>query len=458
MLRKIHSFIVQYRLFKPGQKVLAAVSGGPDSIAMLHILKKLAAELEIQIAAVHVNHKLREEADEEEAFVSRICNNWSLTLYTRSINIKKAAAEEGKSIEEAARNYRYSYFQELRRKVNADCIATAHHQDDNAESVLLHLLRGAGIKGLRGIMPVNNYLVRPLLNVSKEEIMDYVAANGLPYRIDKSNYDTKFLRNRIRHELIPYLQAEFNPRIVENLVRLGQIASEVNDAIQMEVDHYFNAPLIKKADNEEVIIDCQLLGQLYPAYQKQVIIRALALIKSDYGWSSSDIQLIMNMIEKEGSAKRIKLKKGIWVYKIYNYMHMGQIIEQTDNYCYHIKAPGLVDIKETGCKYTLETMSIEEFHKINLQGTETYLDFDKLPQPVYLRSRKKGDKIALPGMKGRKKVKDYFIDRRIPIYQRNKIPLLAAAEEDVYAIVGYQVAKPVQLDENSKNILLIRSC
>lgn len=456
MLKRVQNSILKYGLLEPGQKILAAVSGGPDSMVLLHILNKLAPELEIQIVAAHVNHKLRREADEEEAFVNRICKEWNLILYTSSINVKKAAAEEGKSIEEAARDCRYNYFEKLRQEVKADRIATAHHRDDNAESILLHLIRGTGIKGLRGIMPVNNFLIRPLLDISKGDIMEYVAANGLPYRLDKSNYDTKFLRNRIRHELIPYLQAEFNPRIADNLVRLGKIASEANEVLETETEQIFTMPLVKKADKDEVIMDCRVLGGLRPVFQKQVVLRVLSGLKGDDGWSSLDIQLILDMISKEGSAKKIKLKKNIWVYKIYNYMHIGQIIEQAGDYCYQIEIPSMIHLKETGCKYSLEKIGVEEFSKINLQGTETYLDYDKLPQPAYLRSRKQGDKIALSGMKGRKKVKDYFIDTKIPAYQRNSIPLLVAGPE-VFAIIGYQTARSVRLNDNSQNILLIRA-
>jgi len=454
MLEKIKQYIKTNRLFSSGDKLIIAVSGGPDSITLLHILKRIAVEWNIKIAAAHLNHKLRDEADEEEAFVRRICSEWEIPYYSRSIDIQEAALAEKKSIEEAARDCRYQFFQELRQEIDADCIATAHHVDDNVETVLQHFLRGSGVKGLRGIMPVNDNLVRPLLCVNKEEINEYLELHSLPYRIDMSNYDTRFLRNRVRHELIPYLQEKFNPRLVENLNNLALIAREEYEAMEIETARLEDSIVLSISD-DTVVVDNQRFCKIHPAYQRRIILRILAGLRGSYGWSALDVQLIRDLTQKQGSAKKIKLKQDIWAYKVYNNFIIGSIMEEQKDFSYPAAIPGSVKIDEIGETYSLKIITKEEYKNNSGDGNEIYLDYDKLSKDVVLRSRTAGDKITLSGMRGHKKIKDYFIDRKVPAFERDKIPLLTSKDE-VYAVIGYCISADAGINEQSRNYLVIR--
>ncbi len=452
MLQEINDYIVINQLFSKGAVVIAAVSGGPDSVALLHILKKLAPVQGIKLLAAHLNHQLRDEADEEEEFVRSLCREWQIPFYCKTLDVKKAAAAQKKGLEEAARDCRYQYFDELKHEIQAHCVATAHHRDDQAETILLHFLRGSGIKGLRGILPANGYLVRPLLGVNRAAIETYLEENSLSYRIDRSNYDLRFMRNRMRHELIPYLQKEFNPRIVDNLDRLGSIAREEHEAMEIETN-ILMASAVLSYDKEQVVIDSRFFGTLHPAFQRRIILSVLGRLKGDYGWSALDVQLIMDLQHKPGSAKKIKLRKSIWVRKTYDQLIIGDRLEKEINYCYPVTTPGFISIKETGDKFCFDNMTMEEYKKGSRD--EIYLDYDKLAKDIFLRTRKAGDRISLSGMKGRKRIKDYFIDKKIPVIERSRIPLLASQDE-VYAVVGHSISRNAGVDENTNNVLVIR--
>ncbi len=452
MLQTINDYIIKNQLFTRDAAVIAAVSGGPDSVALLHILKKLVPELGINLIAAHLNHQLRAEADEEEEFVRSLCKEWKIPFYCQVVNVQKAAADQKKGIEEAARDCRYLYFEELKQEIKADCVATAHHRDDQAETILLHILRGRGVRGLIGILPAHGYLVRPLLAVNRAAIEKYLEENSLSYCIDSSNYDLSFLRNRVRHELIPYLQKEFNPRIIDNLDRLGSIAREENEAMETQTDKLMASAVLIK-EEEQVVIDNQVFKKLHPAFQRRIILSALGWLKGDCGWSMLDIQLIMDLNQKSGSGKNIKLRKGIWVSKVYDQLIIGKQLEKDIHYCYPVTTPGFITIKETGETFCFDNITIEEYKKS--RRDEMYLDHEKLAPDIFLRSRNAGDRISLPGMKGRKKIKDFFIDQKVPLIERNRIPLLASQDE-VYAIVGHIISRNVGIDEKTSRVLVIR--
>ena len=211
MLAKVLQYIKEHNLITPGDLLVAGISGGPDSMALLHILLQLRPRLNFELVAAHLNHGLRPEAAAEEEFVRDYCQARQVPFYSRRVDIEEIAVRDKKSVEEAGRNCRYQYFNELVAQLGGTRIATAHHRDDNAETVLLNIIRGSGIKGLRGIRPVNGIIIRPLLCVDKNEIETYLAENSVKYCIDLSNYSTDYLRNRIRHNLLPLLEQDYNP-------------------------------------------------------------------------------------------------------------------------------------------------------------------------------------------------------------------------------------------------------
>lgn len=450
MLRKVREYIREEKLLEPGKKVLLGVSGGPDSMALLHIMHKLTAEMDLGLAALHLNHGLRPEAAAEEEFAREHCRNWGIDFYSRQADIRARALQEKKTLEEAGRDCRYRYFFEQLEELQADYIATAHHQDDQAETVLLHLLRGSGLKGLRGIMPRKDQLIRPLLALSKAEIIHYLDENQIPYCLDQSNNDLRFLRNRIRRELIPYLQKTYNPRIMESLNQLAGIARDENDYLEKQL-HFSWDKLLLRQEPGLIILDKKALGEEHPALQKRLILEALARLRGESGWELKDVQRILRLLYQSGSSKYIQLRQGLRVSSVYRELHFTNRPFREGSFCYPISVPGRLSIPETGENYIIELGQPATFQP----GLSSCLDYDKLKQPLFLRSRQPGDRFQPSGMKGSKKVKDYFIDIKLPREQRARVPLLTSGK-NVYAIVGYRVSRLAEVDTESQRVLIIR--
>ncbi|SHG43925.1 tRNA(Ile)-lysidine synthase [Thermosyntropha lipolytica DSM 11003] len=437
----------------PGEKVILALSGGPDSMALLSVLRELADKIGFMIIAAHLNHGLREEADEEARFVEDYCRLQGIPCYVKKEDIKEIAARRKKSLEEAGREERYRFFRELKKELSAHRIATAHHKDDLAETVLHHIIRGTGIKGLRGIMPVNGDLIRPLLAVTRREIEAYLEQKGIPYCIDQSNYEPVYLRNRIRHELIPYLREEFNPRLVEALCQLAYIARIENEVLEEEASKYWQEALRLKEEGK-IVLDVPLLSRLHPAYQHRIIIQALKEIR---GGEEGDISLkevmeVAGLLGKTGSSRVLHLSGGVKVNKAYQELIISRKREEVEPYCYQVEIPGEIYVPEQDAFYVF---SVTDIDKLDKNGVIAYLDYERLRFPLFIRSRRPGDIFRPRGLKGSKKVKDFFIDEKIPLHERDKIPLLAA-EDKIYAILGIRVAEEAAVNNATQKVLVIK--
>lgn len=451
MLNRIAKFIKRNEMILPGDLVIVGVSGGPDSMALLHILNRLTKDWDFNIAGAHLNHCLREQAFAEEQFVRNQCCLWGIPFYSRTMAVKEVAARQKKSLEEAGRNCRYQFFSELMAELGGKRIATAHHHDDVAETVLLHLLRGAGLKGLRGIIPVSGSLIRPLLPVRKSELIDYLNKNSIEYCLDKSNEDIIYTRNRIRHELIPYLQKEFNPRIVESLNQLAVIAGEENLVMEEETQRLWQDIAIKE-EKEVIVLDSMLLASLKPALQRRIIKKALGRLAGELEWNMEDTNMVMELAAREGSSRLIHLKKEVRVNKVYDKVIFTTRNRIINKFSYPVIIPGKITIQETGDKYLFELVERRDFLST---GNEIYLDYDKISAPVVLRSRKDGDRFQPLGFKGHKKVKNLFIDKKVPLFERDKVPILASGET-IYAVLGFQIAEQAAVSQDTSRIVVIK--
>lgn len=265
LVRKVRAFCERHDMLPRGGIVLCALSGGRDSMAMLHILSRLAEEESFRIAAAHFNHQLRPTADRDEDFVRNWCREYEIPLTCGTGDVRAFAAREGLGVEDAARKLRYAFLETAARDMGAERIATAHHREDNAETVLLHLLRGTGLQGLGGIAPVRGEIVRPLLETNRAEIDAYVQRNTIPYVEDESNQDTYFTRNRLRLEVLPLLE-EISPGCGARIAAAAELLREENEHLRREAE-----ALMPEAENDAIVLPIPVLDRQDRTVQRRLI-------------------------------------------------------------------------------------------------------------------------------------------------------------------------------------------
>ncbi len=280
ILERILKFINEYQLIKSGEKVVLGVSGGPDSIFMLDTLRKLKEnkKLDCELVVAHVNHMIREEAIDDEQYVLDYCKKNNIECYAKRIDVQKYANNNKVGTEEAGRILRYEFFDEILEHTNSQKIAIAHNKNDKTETIIMNLLRGAGLTGLKGIEPIrNNKYIRPILEMERNEIEEYCEYNSLNPRIDKTNFENTYTRNKIRNIIIPYIKDEFNPNIIDAIDRLSQVVTEDEAFLDEITREELNKIIINKNSNE-IVLDLKEFNTLNKVIQKRIVFFAMSQI------------------------------------------------------------------------------------------------------------------------------------------------------------------------------------
>ncbi len=397
MLTKLLAQLRQYEMLAPGDCVTCAVSGGADSVALLFGMYLLREKLGIRLSAAHFNHHLRgEESDRDEAFVRALCHRFDIPLTVGEKQVKAGK----KGLEAAAREARYAFFATLPGKV-----ATAHTADDNAETVLMHLVRGTGLRGLGGIRPVNGHVIRPLLTVTRKEILDFLQEYNLSYVEDSSNNTDDFLRNRLRHRVMPLLKEE-NPKLAENLSQMAMELGKDADALQWQ------GPLPSVKALQEM--------------QEALRSRAIASFLEENGVREperSHIRLVEDLIFSQKPSAKANLPGGVLVVREYDRL---TVAEQAETPAPVSILPGtVVQLPQWGVRVSYlpaeEILNTKNIFTVSASG------------PITLRSRQTGDAMRLNA--GTVTLKKLMIDRKIPAHRRPLIPVLAD-EQGVLAVQG----------------------
>lgn len=452
MRDKVIEAIDRNKMINKGDKIIVALSGGPDSLSLMHVLSTLVDRYEIKLYAAHVNHMLRgSESDEDEATCRRFCEKNNIEFFSKSIDINAMANENNISTEMAGRDARYKFFEELLKKLDADKVALAHNLNDQAETVLMRLMRGTGIEGLVGIKPVRDEIyIRPIINISRKEIEDYCEENTLLARIDQTNYEPIYSRNKIRLELIPYIQQNFNSDIISTLNRMCELMKRDESYIQENVIKVFQ----KYCDiGEDKVIIYKDAFYLHPSLISRVIRRALLEIKGDINnIQSIHIDNIIDL-QKSNTGKFTVVPREILVKNVYGNIEITRQkknCKENINIIRELKF-GDNNIKELGIKISIRP--IEDSKNVKFKSNDNIKYFNSTNvKHISLRFRKNGDRFSPLGMKGSKKLKDIFIDLKIPREERDFIPLLCF-DEDISWIIGHKISDKFKIHEGVKNII-----
>lgn len=308
VLKTIH----KYNLINANDKIVLGVSGGPDSLFMLYILNNLREVLKFNIVVAHINHMIRAEAYEEEEFVKELCNNINIDFYSKRIDVEKYANNNKIGIEEAGRKVRYVFFEEILEKTGSNKIAIAHNKNDKVETIIMHLLRGSGISGLQGIEPIKDgKIIRPIIDIERTEIEEYCDKNGLEPRIDKSNFENKYTRNKIRNIVIPYIKEEFNPNIVETITRLSEIITEENQYLIKQTEQAYKQILIEEKENQ-IILKLKEFNNLERVIKNRIILYTVTRLRGTcIGIEKIHIEDIIKLCQNNIGNKYLTPNKGL---------------------------------------------------------------------------------------------------------------------------------------------------
>lgn len=458
MKTEVFEYIKKHEMLRQGDRVIIGVSGGPDSVCLLFLLHEIALGSKLELEVVHVNHMLRQEADEEEEFVRALCENLGIKFHCAKADVKKYAEETGLSTEEAGRIIRYDAFNKILGDKGGK-IAVAHNMNDLAETVLFNLFRGAGLRGLGGIEPVKGNVIRPLLCAKRSDIIDYLTKNHIRYVTDQSNLGDDYTRNRIRHHILEYAE--------ENIVN-GSVANIAGAAERIsEAEVYIRSQTVKTAaqcaveEGDDILIDCERLIKEDPFIAKCVIYEMIGMhAGSKKDITSGHVNNVYELLFKEGS-KETDLPYGIKAKKVYNRLFFESTgIQKEDETDIGNGDAGSKEgedrLKLSGYKEVARRI-LDEFDAENIPRNNytKWFDYDKITNACVWRCRREGDYLTVNSDMGRKSLQDYMVNEKVPKYERDNIPVLADGSHIMW-VLGHRISEYYKVTKDTKRVLEIK--
>jgi len=451
-LRKVKATISRYKMIQPGDLVVAAVSGGPDSVCLLHILHELKDKLLLHLVVAHFDHGLRPDEDESEtSFVRELAGSLELPFETAKGHL--LAKETAGSREEAARNARYAFLERVRKRHKAQKVALGHNLNDQAETILMRLLRGSGPSGLTGIPPCRDgSIIRPLIEIERHEIEKYLKAKKLPSVMDSSNTGTDYFRNAIRLELMPLLDRH-QPQLAHLLGQTAEILRDEDSYMERIAQAWLRKEIVLNPGKSCELSVASLLN-LPVALRRRAARQAIGMVKKDLrriGWDH--IESIQRLVLGEKPQAVLKLPGGIEVRRTYDRLSFStRRKKKSEPFSYTLNGPGNYRIKEIG-----RTLSIEEVRSkrgLRLRGLKwtAFLDAEEIHFPLTLRTFKPGDRFIPFGMAGHRKLKDFFVDLKVPLEERHSTPILCCDDSPVW-LCGYRIDDRFKVTPETKRVL-----
>lgn len=445
--------ILEKNLIYSEDKIILGVSGGVDSMVLLDLMLQIKSSLQLDIGVCHLNHGLRgKDAEKDCELVRNFSRKNNLSFYERKVDMMEYAKKHKLTPEEAGRNLRKDFFNELIAEYNYKKVALAHNLNDQAETVMMRILRGTGIDGLVGIKQKNDIYIRPILDVSREMIEKYAIKYNIEYRTDKTNLETLYERNKIRLNLLPMLESEYNPKIIESLVRLSKSAQQDVSYIESIISEISN-DLFKK-QNRQIYFRIDDFRNIDNRLKNRVLRSGIKTLKQTLeGIEENNIILLKEFIEKGISGKTHDIKDGLKAHCYDGKCTIGHINMNIDAYEYELN---IGEIFENECfRIETELVDAENPKKYSKDVFVKCFDYDKINYALKFRNRKNGDRIKILGMQGSKKLKDLFIDLKVPRYERDKIPLIVCGNQIVW-VVGYRISEDFKVTDSTRRVLKIK--
>lgn len=460
MEAKFKNFIIKNNLLNGCQKLLLAVSGGPDSLAMLELFTKFKAEFDLEIGVAHLDHMLRKESAAEAEFVKNYAQKKGLDFFLKQVNLPELIRGNHSSTEALARELRFDFFKELIQKKNYDLLALAHHRDDQAETVLLNLFRGSGLQGLSGIQAkteLNNIkIIHPLLEFNKEEILIYCQENKLNPCFDRTNKENIYSRNIIRNEVFPLVEKKINKNVREVIARSSNLIAAENKFLQkISVKKY--KQIVKKENESKIIVDFDKFIKIDHVLQRRIY----RYIYNKLNNNLDDLYLehifeIEKLIKNKKTGRGIDIASGIRVEISYSNLIFFKKNNLEDSLINRTRVELGKEIK-IDKKHSLESQIIESDNfSFSNDSLRAAFDYEKLQLPLFLRNRKPGDKIKPLGMSGHKKVKDILIDQKVPKQEREQLLLVVDAEDKIIWLPPYKISDDYKVTGQTDKVLILK--
>lgn len=455
MENKVLNTIKEFNLIDNEDNVVVGVSGGPDSMVLLYLLLHAKKHMDFNILVAHVNHGVRgDEALEDEQFVRRKAKELNLPYFSTNVDMVAYGQKHKISHEEAGRELRYGFFRSILKQNNGGKIAVAHNMNDQAETLLMRIMRGTGIDGLNGMTYISGDIIRPVLNITRAEIEQYIEDKNIETVLDKTNLMPIYTRNKIRLELIPYIEDNFNPNITKSLWRLSQTSQNDTMFLQRYTEEKYLS-LVKSEGKNRITLNGEGFRKLDLSIQQRIVILSITKIIGVFqGFSEHHISTITEIFNVGSTGKTIDLPNDLVAKVDYNKLIIERTPKKNSKHFVYELIIGYNHLSDLGYDLNIKVVDVEKIDINEKLHNIKYFDYDKIKGRLRVRNRQDGDRFTPYGMKGSKKLKDFFIDSKVSREQRDKVPLIVD-DENIIWVVGYRINDLYKLSLKTKNILMI---
>ncbi len=455
LLDRFKRTIDRYDLLSQGDRLVVGVSGGVDSMVLLHLLNSCRVTFDLSLIVAHVNHGLRpQEAEEEAHLVRKECERLDLPFEFGTFDAREFQRVGKFSLQEAARRLRFYFFEQVLRKHGAEKIALGHHADDQIETFLLRLMRGTGLQGLKGMLPIREgKVIRPLLEVWRDEIEEFAVKNRIPFLTDSSNLKRDYLRNRLRLSLIPLLEKEYQPKFKEILLRTAAILREENDYLEREAEKAYQSLVNEREGIFSFRYDAY--RSLHSSMQRRVLKKVLRRLYGEEGEGSETTRLFEKLRQAPPSFL-LEFPSGISIEKRYELISFARKkVETIPPFEVELLSPGRTFVKEIAREVVAEEIRVESSCERPWRSSEAaFMDQELLQFPLRIRNFRPGDRFHPLGARGSQKLKEFFIDHKIPRFERPKVPLIISGSE-IVCVLGHRISESVRVTDRTRRILKV---